>query len=350
MSPKTIDARLRHAWSLLDQIGNTPLNKVTTDDISRFKSRLREAEQENTGSGSHPGHHLAPKTVVQICHDLRIFYDWLARQPGYRSMRPDLSAYFTPERKLVALAHAKSEKRAPSAEDIRQLLASMPLDTWRQRRDRAIIAFLFLTGVRIDALISLRLKHVDLDRRLVVQDAREVRTKFSKTMRTTWFPVGDDIAKIVTDWVKEQRLKAPSSDAPLFCATPSAFPQARQNTAETFWTTPAPVRKILKQATAQAGMDYFNPHAIRSTLAVLFYDMAGSLEDVKALSQNLGHEDIRTTFEHYGTLTQDRQQACIQALWEQTSNDNEEDEELFSILRSKTPEQRKAIKAFLSST
>jgi hypothetical protein len=41
-----------------------------------------------------------------------------------------------------------------------------------------------MTGARDDALASLRLRHVDIDAGLIQQDAREVRTKFSKTFPT----------------------------------------------------------------------------------------------------------------------------------------------------------------------
>jgi hypothetical protein len=40
----------------------------------------------------------------------------------------------------------------------------------------------------------------------VEQDARQVKTKFRKTFATYFFPVGDDIRQIVTDWVHYLRL------------------------------------------------------------------------------------------------------------------------------------------------
>jgi hypothetical protein len=68
-------------------------------------------------------------------------------------------------------------------------------------RPRAVIAFTILTGARDGAVASLKLKHVDIHQGRVDQDARQVKTKFSKSF-TTWFlPVGDDIRRIVVDWV-----------------------------------------------------------------------------------------------------------------------------------------------------
>ena len=46
----------------------------------------------------------------------------------------------------------------------------------------------------------MKLKHIDLAAGSVCQDAREVNTKFSKTFTTYFFPVGEDIRRIVEDW------------------------------------------------------------------------------------------------------------------------------------------------------
>jgi len=82
----------------------------------------------------------------------------------------------------------------------------MPTTTLIQRRDRALVAFTILTGMRDNAIASLRLKHVDLDRELVVQDPNEVRTKFSKRIITYFFPVGEDLKQVVLDWLEEHML------------------------------------------------------------------------------------------------------------------------------------------------
>src|SRR5262249_55513314 len=75
-----------------------------------------------------------------------------------------------------------------------------------QHRDRAprsspLIALTILTGARDGAIASLKLKHIDIDQGRVDQDARQVKTKFSKSFATWFFPVGEDIRRIVVDWV-----------------------------------------------------------------------------------------------------------------------------------------------------
>ena len=76
-------------------------------------------------------------------------------------------------------------KLIPTLEQIRSVIFSMPAETIIQRRDRALVAFTIVTGMRDDAIASLRLKYIDLDLELVNQDPRDVRTKFSKQILLT---------------------------------------------------------------------------------------------------------------------------------------------------------------------
>jgi integrase len=71
-----------------------------------------------------------------------------------------------------------------------------------ERRDRALVAFALLTGARDSAIASIKLKHVDLKEGCVYQDAREVKTKFSKTFTAYFFPVGEEVRQMVAEWVR----------------------------------------------------------------------------------------------------------------------------------------------------
>src|SRR5262249_55584012 len=74
------------------------------------------------------------------------------------------------------------------------------------------------------------------------------------------------------------------------------------------------IRKIFREAFAHAGLPYFNPHSFRNTLVRLGQDTCKSPEDFKAWSQNLGHEQVLTTFLSYGEVPCDRQGEIIRAL------------------------------------
>jgi integrase len=105
----------------------------------------------------------------------------------------------------------RRESPAPSLEQVRHVVFSMPATDAIERRGRALAAFILLTGVRDGAVASLELKHVDLVERCVSQDGREVATKFGKSFSTWFFPVGDDVRRIVAETKRAAGSPGPSS-------------------------------------------------------------------------------------------------------------------------------------------
>src|SRR5690606_36185114 len=103
---------------------------------------------------------------------------------------------------------------------VERVLEALPAGTVLERRNRALVAFAALTAARVDALRTIQLGHVDLDEGFVDQDARQVRTKFSKSFRTYFMPVIERADAIVRDWIVElQRDHLWGPCDPLFPAT-----------------------------------------------------------------------------------------------------------------------------------
>jgi hypothetical protein len=122
--------------------------------------------------------------------------------------------------KDARMAKETRPARVPTMEQIRHVIRCMPATTDVERRDRALIAFTILTGARDGAIASFKLKHVGIAESRIDQDARQVRTKFSKSFVTNFFPVGDDICQLAVDWVSYLRFeKLWGLDDPLFPAT-----------------------------------------------------------------------------------------------------------------------------------
>ena len=80
------------------------------------------------------------------------------------------------------------------------------------------------------------------------------------------------------------------------------------------WSTADPIRKVFCEAFERAGLPYFNPHSLRKTLTRLGEQVCQSPEDFKAWSQNLGHEQVLTTFLNYGSVACDRQGEIIREM------------------------------------
>jgi site-specific recombinase XerD len=89
----------------------------------------------------------------------------------------------------------------PTLEQIRRVLHKMPAATDIELRDHALIAFTIPTGARDGAIASFKLGHIDIAEGKIDQEAREVRTKVSKSFVTTFLPMGDDVRAVVADWV-----------------------------------------------------------------------------------------------------------------------------------------------------
>jgi len=263
---------------------------------------------------------LSKATLYATLSALKRFFIWLAGQPGYKSRISYSDAeYFNLSAKETRVAKARREERVPTLEQIRHLICRMPANPEIERRDRALIAFMILTGARDRATASIKLKHVDLDQGRIIQDARQVNTKFSKTFTTWFFPVGDDILLAVIDWVNYLRKeKLWGGDDPLFPATKIVVGASRHfevsGLDRKHWSSAGPIRKIFKDAFADAGLPYFNPHSFRKTLAQLGEKLCRTPEQFKVWSQNLGHESILTTFSSYGEVSSHRQAEVMREL------------------------------------
>jgi integrase len=279
-----------------------------------FKRRLAEQQSKTTGNK------LSKATMYSMLAHLKRFFQWLAGQPSFRSrIRYSDADYFNLSDKDTRIATARRERNFPTIEQVKHVIEKMPCNTEIERRNRAVIAFTLATGARDSAIASMKLKHVDLLVKCVYQDAREVKTKFSKTFTTTFFPVGDEVHQIIVDWVTHLRQdKLWGNDDPLFPATHVTLGGDQLFTVtgleRKHWSNATPIRKIFRDAFEAAGLPYFNPHSLRNTLVQLGQTLCKTPEEYKAWSQNLGHEEVLTTFRSYGAVGTRRQGEIIRDL------------------------------------
>ncbi len=271
--------------------------------------------------GTH-GKPLSKSTRRAIMATLREFILWLSQQDGFRRRIKAADAdYFRLSLRDEAEARAAPELPAPSIRQAKRALDRMPNGTPRQRRDKAIFALLCLTGIRVEALTSLKIKHVDLGEKSVTQNPREVATKFGKSIDTFFARGFEEAEAALTDWLTyldEVALYGP--DDPLFPATAlKATPSrgfAAQGFTRTHWKTTEPARKIVNTAFTNAGLQAYGPHAFRHMLARHAAKTCDSVAELVATSQNLGHTDVLTTLRSYGQINRDDQRRLITGLEE----------------------------------
>ena len=293
-----------------------------------FKKHLAKQKNKNTGKN------LSKATLNTTLRHLKTFFQWLYLQPGYKShINYTHTEYFNLSEKETRIATAKRNKPVPTMEQIRHVIESMPHKTEIEKRNRALIAFTIFTGARDSTIASFKIKHINCDAEIVFQDAKEVKTKFSKTFTSYFFPVGDDIKRIVSDWINylTQDLLFGNED-PLFPKTHVVNNKNKKFEAsglkQEHWSNATPIRKIFKDAFIQANLTYFNPHSFRNTLVSFDEKSCKTPEEFKAWSQNLGHERVLTTFTSYGDVQPQRQSEIFQQLKKPRQNNEQSTDEI----------------------
>jgi len=288
--------------------------KFQLEQAIAFKHNL--AEQKGKLSGKP----LSKSTLNTTLRCLKGFFEWLAMQPGYKSAIVFTHAsYFKLSKKDTSVANARRPRSSPTLEQIHHVIKVMPCHTDIERRNQAIIAFILLTGARDGSVASLKLKHVDIENNSVYLDAREVNTKFSKTFTTNFLPVGNDIREIFVNWLGFLRTELHwGEDDPLFPKTKLGQDKNQNFKAigldRSHWSSANAIRNIFKEAFTLADLPYFNPHGFRNTLTRLGLKKCRTIEDFKAWSQSVGHNDIMTTLKSYGEIPEDRQNELMNNL------------------------------------
>src|SRR3984885_9658343 len=180
--------------------------------------------------------------------------------------------------------------------------------------------------------------HIDMGKAppLIRQEPDRVETKFAKNISTYFFPVGDDFRQIVAEWVEELQTRL------LFGPNDQLFPRTKMahdgdksfcvaGVEPAHWADASAVRAIYREAFTRAGLPYFPPHSFRHTLGHLMQTMCRTPEQIRAWSQNLGHENIATTLTSYGRIDPHRQGAVIGAI---SSDGTAGDAELLARIRA----------------
>jgi integrase len=306
---KAADAILRFERST----GFKPFKRFHIEQAVRFKAQLSDAKNEKTGKP------LSKATVDSTLRTVKAFVLWLAGQQGYRSKISYADAeYFNLNAKDARVAHTERDTPFPTLEQCRHAFAQMPSDTPLQRRDKALFAFLMLTGARDGAVASIKLKHIDLAQGCVYQDARDVKTKFAKTFTTTFFPVDPDYLQGFRDWVdylRKDQLFGPDDalfPKPLMGLNDGGF--ACLGLSHDTYSNAGKIRDVIKTAFTDAGLSPFGPHSFRKTLGILANEFCKTPEQFKAWSMNMGHENIATTLSAYCPVSPMRQAELIRGM------------------------------------
>jgi integrase/recombinase XerC len=299
---------------------------VKFEDSTKFKSfrsfhidQARQFKDALARAKTSKGKPLSLTTIDATLRLVKGFFFWLAGEHGFKKvLRYKDVEYFNNNRKDARAAHTQNPVHFPSKQAAHHAFQAMSDRTELDRRNKAMFAFLMITGARVDAVSSLRLKHINLVDGFVFQDGREVRTKGGKTIKTWFFPMHPDYLACFTDWVTFLR------NDKLFGQEDALFPKPERRLVNgkfvfdtlsyEMYANGAKVTEVFKGAFRQVQMHPYGAHSARKTLGQELSDRELPLATQKAWSQNMGHENFNTTVSSYLPVSNQQQGALIKGL------------------------------------
>jgi len=217
----------------------------------------------------HEGHKKA--SVARKLASLRTFFQFLVRE-GKLENNP-----------AKQVATPKIERKLPnhlSMEDAVRFIETPDVETDLGRRDRAILEFLYATGIRVGELVGIDVQDVDFRERMVRVTGKR------KKQRIVAF--GEPSAQAVISYIQETRerflLNAPINERDV-----NALFLNYQGTRITTRSVGRMIDKYIKQC---ADIHAISPHSLRHTFATHLLDSGADLRDIQEL---LGHARLSTT-------------------------------------------------------
>ena len=317
-SPQTIENSRKAIIRYEEFTNHEDFKTFNHKKATAFKAHLLKTKNKH-------GEPLSASTIAHTLRPLQDFLKWLATQTGYKTkIRYNEIEYLNLNENDKHKIQPNTLKEYPSEAQIRKVIAAMPNNTPVEKRNKAMIAFIFSTGARDGAVIGLKIKHINIAKKYVVQDPKEVATKFRKRIHTKFYPVGNDIHQIILDWIVYLQ------EEKLFTDNDPLFPKEElvHNAENSFtpilscqhWQSATAIRGIFKQAFETAGVQYYSPHRFRDTLSAIGRKLCTTTEDQMAWAKNMGHESPATTFMVYGGFSPEQQFEVIERMGQKSAN------------------------------
>jgi len=263
------DHTLRNYASDLEQFRDHLLSRSSAADVE-----LKDIDHLTIREwmASLHGDNKKKTSIARKLASLRTFFQFLIRE-GVQETNPA---------KLVATP--RIERKLPthlSMDDAVRFIETPDLNTDLGRRDRAILEFLYATGMRVGELVNLNLRDIDFREKLVRVTGKRKKQRI--------LPFGEPAAQAVMFYLTETR--------PVFlnnCPPTERDEQAvflnYQGTRITTRSVGRMVDKYIKLC-AEINRD-ISPHSMRHSFATHLLDSGADLRDIQEL---LGHARLSTT-------------------------------------------------------
>ena len=217
----------------------------------------------------HEGHKKT--SVARKLASLRTFFQFLVREGKLESNPAKLVATPRIERKLP---------NHLSMEDAVRFIETPDVNTDLGRRDRAILEFLYATGIRVGELVSIDLADIDLRERMVRVTGKRRKQRI--------VPFGEPALQALLLYLESTR-SVFLNECPAAEREPQAVFLHRRGGR---LTTRSVGRMVDKYIRLCADIHDISPHSLRHTFATHLLDSGADLRDIQEL---LGHARLSTT-------------------------------------------------------
>ena len=250
----------REIRNMLDFLGKR-IEDITGMDLRYYYGIMREQRG------------IKMSTMQTRLHYLSSFWDFLITEELVHS---------NPVKKVGMLKLEKIIKKPYSAEELEALRTSCST-----LRDRALVEFLYSTGVRVSELVSLNVKDIEMGKQELI-----VYGKGSKERKTY---LTDGAKFYLRRYLQTRKDEENLEGKPLFETLDKPHDRL----------TVAGVQHMLRELGKRAKVDNVHPHRFRRTIATDLLNRGMPIEQVKEF---LGHEKLDTTM-IYCTVREESVQA-----------------------------------------
>ena len=221
---------------------------ATPNSVKRFIARLSQKG-------------LAASSISRVLSCLRSFYRYAVRE-GWCTANP-----------ASVIRNPKGKSRLPKALDVDQINYLLDIEPQSQleKRDRAMFELMYSSGIRLQELVGIDIKDVDLNEGLVHVIGKGNKARLA--------PIGRAANKAIQDWLATRG--AFELGDPLF--TTMKGKRLSPRTVQT---------RLRAYGVKQLGSSGLHPHMLRHSFATHLLESSG---DLRAVQELLGHENISTT-------------------------------------------------------
>lgn len=251
-SEHTLSNYKRDLNQFMHFLGEDPSSQTLTQ-LQHFVIRRFLGELQKKG--------YARSSVIRKVAALRSFFKFMWRE-GWISENP-----------MTALSSPRGRHTLPSflsVEEVDRLLEGVSGSDWKDLRNRAILEFLYSTGIRVNELTSLNLEDIDFKSELV-----KVRGKGKKERLV---PVG----RIALKYLQEYLLNREVGSSKVVFVNKHGSRLSNRS-----------VERLLRKCTLSSGISKkVTPHTLRHSCATHLLDRGADLRSVQEI---LGHANLSTT-------------------------------------------------------